>query len=81
MTTTQSTKENRQFKLTELEQKLLAYYKEYHKENKTHPNVSFVAKHYGVTRQAVTHKLENLVNKGYLRKVYRGAFIHTIKKC
>lgn len=66
--------------MTELQQKLLAFYKQYHKEHKTFPTLREVANYFKTTRQTVTSRAESLVNKGYLRKIRPGHFMHTSKK-
>jgi predicted transcriptional regulator len=66
--------------MTESQKQILEFYKDFYKTNKTHPSPTFVGKHFGITRQAITQQILSLVNKGYLKKVYDGAFIPTSKK-
>lgn len=67
-------------KLTELQLKLLEFYKQYHKTHRTHPTLNEAAKHFKTTRQTISSRAESLVNKGFLRKIRAGQFIHTLKK-
>lgn len=66
--------------LTELQQKLLEYYKTYYKQHRTNPSLKEVAEYFKTTRQTVSTRAESLVNKGYLKKVRQGVYIHTLKK-
>jgi predicted transcriptional regulator len=66
--------------MTELQMKLVEFYKNYHKEHKTHPDLKVVAEYFGVSYQTIAERAETLVNKGYLTKVRRGAFIPTRRK-
>lgn len=66
--------------MTDLQMKLLEYWRQYHKEHKTHPSLTAAAKYFKKTRQTITQRVDSLVNKGYLRKVYDGAYIPTNKK-
>ena len=66
--------------LTELQRKLLEYYKQYRKEHNTHPRLSVVAKHFKVSPQAISVRCYTLVKQGYFTSPYDGAFIPTKKK-
>lgn len=67
-------------KMTEREQKLLEYYKQYRKQHNTHPRLKDVARHFKISAQAISKRAYNLVELGYFTTPYAGAFIHTRKK-
>ena len=66
--------------MTELQLKLLEYFKSYRLKYRTHPTLTEAARHFKTTRQNITLRAKSLVNKVYLEKLRAGVFIHTHKK-
>lgn len=66
--------------LSELELKLIEFYKTYYKKHRQSPSVAEAAEYFKVTHQTMSERANNLVNKGYFKKIRRGTFIHTRKK-
>lgn len=66
--------------MTELQLKLLEYFKTYRQEKRTHPTLTEAARHFKTTRQNITLRANSLVKQGYLEKLRAGVFIHTHKK-
>ena len=65
--------------MTELQLKLLEYFKTYRQEKRTHPTLTEAARHFKTTRQNITLRANSLVKQGYLEKLRAGVFIHTRK--
>lgn len=66
--------------MTELQHKLLEYFKTYRKEKRTNPTLTEAAKYFKTTRQNITLRANSLVKHGYLEKLRDGVFIHTRKQ-
>lgn len=66
--------------MTELQQKLLQYFKEYHKTHRTNPTLTEAAQFFEVTRQTITTRADALVAKGYMTKLKTGVYLHTRKQ-
>lgn len=74
MTIIQPMTENRQSKLTELQLKLLSFYREYYKENKRWPRLVEAVTYFKTRHQYISQRAHSLVEKGYMKKHYDGMF-------
>jgi len=66
--------------MTELQLKLLEYYKQYYKEQGTYPSITEAATYFNQFRQNVKDRADSLVNHGYFKKVRAGVYIPTRKR-
>lgn len=71
---------NHMNKLTELQMKLLSFYKEYYKEHKRWPRIIEAAQALQSDHRHISGRAYVLVNKGYMTKLYDGMFAVTRKK-
>lgn len=79
MTITQRMKESPQSKLTELQLKLLSFYREYYKEHRRYPRLIEAVKYFQTKHQYISQRAHALVEKGYMNKAYNGMFELTKK--
>jgi hypothetical protein len=66
--------------LTELQLKLLEYYKQYYKEHKRWPRIVEAANHFKTDHRHISGRVYTLASKGYMNKLYDGMFEVTRKK-
>lgn len=66
--------------MTELQMKLLEYYREYYKEHKRWPRIVDATKHFKAEHQYISTRAYALADKGYMNKLYDGMFEVTRKK-
>lgn len=66
-------------KLTELQIKLLSFYREYYKQHKRYPRLIEAVTHFKTRHQYISQRAYALVEKGYLKKQYEGMFELTNK--
>lgn len=66
--------------MTELQQKLIEYYKEYYKKHKLPPRVIDAAKYFKAKHQTISERINTLVKKGYFEKISDGFYRPTKKK-
>lgn len=76
----QNTMARPQSKLTELQMKLLSFYREYYKTHKRYPRLIEAAEYFKTDHRHISTRAYTLVNKGYFKKVYDGMFQVTKKR-
>lgn len=80
MKTIQNTTDRPQSNLTELQLKLLSFYREYYQTHKRYPRLIEAAEHFQTDHRHISARAYNLVTKGYLKKLYDGMFEVTRKR-